>query len=135
MSKPPKLKVTGTARFDGLPTPHRTRLRRQLVRRRQGIHQGKAVVNKELSTKEEQLPTVEISCVEVWHELSELVDHTLDEGMRERLVLHLRNCAHCTAVYAGTRNIVQLLGDEQVVDLPSGFRERLFQRLSSEFCH
>ncbi len=77
---------------------------------------------------------VEISCVEVWHELSELVDGTLSEALREQLELHLRNCAHCTAVYDGTRNVVELLGDEQVLDLPSGFSERLLHRLAISLC-
>lgn len=78
--------------------------------------------------------TVEISCVEVWREISELIDGTLSDEMRERLELHLRHCAHCTAVYDGTRNTVQLIGDDQVFDLPSGFSERLLHRLSAEFC-
>ena len=77
---------------------------------------------------------IELSCEEVWHELSELVDGTLDQAMIDRLELHLRNCAHCRAVYDGTRNTVELLGDEQVLDLPPGFSERLFKRLTGDLC-
>lgn len=77
---------------------------------------------------------IEISCVEVWRELSELIDGTLSAEMRQRLELHLGNCAHCTAIYDGAKNTVQLLGDEQVLDLPSGFSERLLKRLAADFC-
>lgn len=77
---------------------------------------------------------VEISCVETWREISELIDGALTPEMRNRLELHLHHCTHCTAVYDGTRNIVQLIGDDKVFDLPSGFSERLLRRLSAEFC-
>ncbi len=77
---------------------------------------------------------IELSCEEVWHELSELLDGTLGQAMRDRLELHLRHCAHCRAVYDGTRNMVELLGDEQVLDLPAGFSERLLKRLAVDLC-
>lgn len=77
---------------------------------------------------------VEISCVDAWREISELIDDALTPEMRERLELHLRHCAHCTAVYDGARNIVQLIGDDRILDLPSGFSERLLKRLSTAFC-
>lgn len=77
---------------------------------------------------------VEISCLEVWREISELIDGTLSPAMQARMELHLRHCNHCKAIYEGARNTVQLIGDDQVFDLPPGFGERLFQRLSSEFC-
>ncbi len=77
---------------------------------------------------------VEISCVEVWQQLSEMIDGTLPTDLQARLELHLKHCAHCRAVLDGARNVVELIGDEQVIPLPAGFHERLLQRLTRELC-
>lgn len=75
---------------------------------------------------------VEISCVEVWREISNYVDDGVDPELKARMELHLKNCSHCRAVLDGTRNTVRLLTDGEWYPLPSGFSERLFLRLSSE---
>jgi hypothetical protein len=75
---------------------------------------------------------VEISCSEVWDEISNYVDGDVGPELKARIELHLKNCRHCKAVLDGTRNTVQLLTDGDWYPLPSGFSERLFQRLSSE---
>jgi hypothetical protein len=36
-------------------------------------------------------------------------------------------------VYEGLRNIVRLLGDEEVIELPEGFSQRLYNRLPPVF--
>jgi hypothetical protein len=36
-------------------------------------------------------------------------------------------------VYEGLRNIVRLLGDEEVIELPEGFSQRLYNRLLPVF--
>ena len=77
---------------------------------------------------------VEISCIEAWLEISEMIDGTLEPEMLARMGLHLTQCAHCKAVYDGASNAVRLIGDERVYELPLGFTERLFQRLSLELC-
>ena len=77
---------------------------------------------------------LELSCAEAWREISEMLDGTLQPEMQARMELHLRHCAHCNAVYDGTRNTVELIGDEQVFTLPEGFGERLWLRLSAELC-
>lgn len=77
---------------------------------------------------------VGMSCPEVWREISEMIDGTLDDEMRARMELHLRHCVHCKAVYDGTLNTVQLISDDQVFSLPPGFGERLLQRLNETFC-
>lgn len=76
---------------------------------------------------------VEISCIEAWREISELIDGTLSSDMQQRIKLHLEHCAHCRAVYDGARNMAQLIGDDQVFDLPPGFSDRLLERLALEF--
>jgi hypothetical protein len=68
---------------------------------------------------------VEISCVEVWREVSNYIDDTVDSELRRRMEEHFRGCEHCAAVLDGTRNVIRLVGDGHVFDLPAGFSERL----------
>lgn len=77
---------------------------------------------------------VEISCVEVWREISNYVDGDVEPELKARMDLHLQNCKHCAAVLNGTKNTVQLLADGDWYPLPTKFSERLLRRLSSEFC-
>jgi anti-sigma factor RsiW len=77
---------------------------------------------------------VEISCAEVWQQISNFVDGEVAPELKARMEHHLQNCKHCTAVLDGTRNTVRLLTDGDWYPLPVGFGERLFQRISSEYC-
>lgn len=77
--------------------------------------------------------TVDLTCQEVWKEISEFVDQSLDREMQDRMRLHLSHCAHCKAVYDGVQNTVLLMADDRVYDLPRGFSERILQRLWVEF--
>jgi anti-sigma factor RsiW len=72
---------------------------------------------------------IEISCVEVWRELSNYIDGAVDAELRRRMEEHFKTCEHCTAVLDGTRNVVRLVGDDGVFDLPAGFSDRLKKRL------
>ena len=72
---------------------------------------------------------IEISCVEVWRELSNYVDSNVDPALRQRMEEHFKVCQHCTAVLDGTRNVVRLVGDGRSFDLPTGFSDRLKKRL------
>ena len=74
---------------------------------------------------------VEIDCYAVRRELSNYLEDDLTPQLRFRIEGHLENCSHCTAVYAGMRNVVRLLGDEKAIELPTGFSQRLFKRLFS----
>ena len=78
------------------------------------------------------MTVVEISCVEVWRELSNYIDGAVDAELRLRMEEHFKSCEHCTAVLDGMRNIVRLAGDNRVFDLPAGFSERLKERLRSK---
>ena len=49
--------------------------------------------------------------------------------MRERMEAHFKACAHCTAVLDGTRNVVELVGDGKVFQMPDGFSKRLYKKL------
>jgi len=75
---------------------------------------------------------VEISCAEVWREISNFVDDEVDPELKARMERHFQNCKHCAAVLEGTRNTVRLLTDGEWYPLPAGFGQRLFQRISSE---
>jgi anti-sigma factor RsiW len=72
---------------------------------------------------------IEISCVEVWREISNYIDAAIDPELRARMEAHLKVCAHCTAVLDGTRNVVKLLPDGVEYDLPPGFSQRLYHKV------
>jgi anti-sigma factor RsiW len=78
------------------------------------------------------LAAIEISCVEVWRELSNYLDGSVDAELRERMEEHFKGCEHCTAVLDGMRNVVRLVGDGQSFDLPVGFSGRLKKRLQEK---
>lgn len=73
---------------------------------------------------------MEISCLEVIRELSSYVDDDVHPDLRKQIAEHLPSCSHCTAVYDGLRNTVTLMGDGRIFELPSGFSQRLRQRLT-----
>jgi anti-sigma factor (TIGR02949 family) len=78
---------------------------------------------------------MEISCREVIRELSNYIDSDIEPGLREKIRQHLSKCNHCTAIYDGTRNIIQLVGDGRTFELPTGFSQRLREKLSRETSH
>ena len=80
--------------------------------------------------REKQL--VEIDCREISREITNYIEGDLTPEMRERVDRHLRECPHCKAVYDGSRNVVRLLGGNNVLELPAGFSQRLHRRLSAE---
>lgn len=75
------------------------------------------------------MPTIEISCVEVWKEISNYLDGEIPTELRERMETHFKACAHCTAVLEGTRDVVRLVGDGRIFELPEGFSKRLYEKL------
>jgi anti-sigma factor (TIGR02949 family) len=75
------------------------------------------------------MDTIEISCAEVWREISNYLDEETSVELRERMEAHFRACAHCTAVFDGMRNVVQLVGDGRIFQMPQGFSERLYERI------
>ena len=72
---------------------------------------------------------VEIDCYQVRRELSEYLEDDVTPELRSRIEDHLAGCAHCAAIYDGMRNIVRLLGNERMIELPEGFSQRLYQRM------
>jgi hypothetical protein len=76
--------------------------------------------------------TIEISCIEVWREISKYVDGEVDGELRERMQAHFKVCKHCSAILDGTRNVVQLVTDGKTFELPANFSKRLYSKLESK---
>ena len=72
---------------------------------------------------------IEISCLEVWREISNYIDDDVDAELRARMEAHFKVCAHCKAVLDGTRNVVKLVADGVEYQMPDGFSQRLYDRI------
>ena len=70
-----------------------------------------------------------MQCAEVWREVSNFLDGDLDPGMRAAMEEHFRGCRSCTAVLNGAKNVIELYGDERMLEVPLGFSQRLHRRL------
>jgi hypothetical protein len=75
---------------------------------------------------------IEISCLEVWKEISNYVDNDVDPELRVRMTAHFKACALCTAILDGTRNVVKLVGDGMEYKVPEGFSRRLYDRIKDK---
>jgi hypothetical protein len=72
-----------------------------------------------------------LNCERVWLEISNYVDGEVEAGLRSAMDEHFKTCQRCASVLAGTRNVVQLYGDERMLEVPAGFGRRLEKRLAS----
>lgn len=72
-----------------------------------------------------------VNCEEVWREVSNYLEGELNPEMRAAVEEHVRGCTRCTAVVAGTRNVIELYGDERILELPLGYSQRLRNRLET----
>ena len=73
-----------------------------------------------------------IDCQHVWQYISAYIDDELDAELRERIERHLETCEICSAVLDSTRNVIVLVADDRVFELPAGFSKRLHYRLDLE---
>jgi hypothetical protein len=73
-----------------------------------------------------------VNCEEVWREISNYLDGGTEPDLRLAMEEHIRGCRRCAAVLDGTRNVVQLYGDERMLEVPLGFSQRLQHRLEEE---
>ena len=73
-----------------------------------------------------------IHCKHVWNYISDYLDATLSEETRSFVQKHLDHCEICSAILDSTRNIIILVADDQVFELPVGSSERLHARLDIE---
>jgi hypothetical protein len=71
-----------------------------------------------------------VNCEQVWQQISNYIEGDVDAALRSTLDEHFRTCKRCASVLAGTQNVVQLYGDERMLEVPAGFSQRLEKRLS-----
>jgi anti-sigma factor RsiW len=76
-------------------------------------------------------PIVEIDCLEVWRQISNYVDNEVDPKLRAAMASHFKDCAHCSAILDGTRNVVKLVGDGKSFDIPAGASRRFYAKLDA----
>jgi len=73
---------------------------------------------------------VNVSCEQVWREISNYLEGDVDAALRAAMDEHFRACKKCASVLQGTRNVIQLYSDERMIDVPAGFGRRLERRLA-----
>ncbi|HTW62228.1 MAG TPA: zf-HC2 domain-containing protein [Terracidiphilus sp.] len=73
-----------------------------------------------------------IDCKHVWQHISAYIDGEVDAALRAEIDKHLETCEICAAVLDSTRNVVVLVADDRVFELPAGFADRLHARLDAE---
>lgn len=73
-----------------------------------------------------------IDCKHVWEHISGYLDETLSDETRDLVQKHLDHCEICSAILDSTRNIIILMADDRVFELPVGFSERLHARIDLE---
>jgi hypothetical protein len=71
---------------------------------------------------------IEIDCKEVWRQISNYLDNEVEPGLRASMTSHFKDCAHCSAVLDGTRNVVELVGDGRAFKIPAS--QRLYKKLN-----
>lgn len=74
---------------------------------------------------------MKISCSEVRRELANYMEDDVDAELKSRIERHFRECAGCNALYDSIRRVVRLVGSTEVIELPEGFSQRLYERLST----
>ncbi|MBZ5663032.1 MAG: zf-HC2 domain-containing protein [Acidobacteriia bacterium] len=70
-----------------------------------------------------------VNCEEVWREVSNYLDGEVEPTLRVAIEDHIRGCTRCAAVVNGTRNVIELYGDERMLEVPLGYSQRLHRRL------
>jgi anti-sigma factor RsiW len=73
-----------------------------------------------------------IDCKHVWEHISAYIENDVDPELRAEIDRHLETCEICSAVLDSTRNVVILVADDRVFELPAGFSKRLHARIDTE---
>lgn len=73
-----------------------------------------------------------IDCKHVWEYISAYIDGEVNADLRAEIDEHLETCEICSAVLDSTRNVVVLVADDRVFELPAGYSERLHARMEEE---
>jgi len=73
---------------------------------------------------------IEIDCVEVWRHISDYLEGEVDAELRASMASHFQDCAHCSAILDGTRNVVKLVGDGKAFEIPATTSQRFYKKLN-----
>ncbi|HWT67215.1 MAG TPA: zf-HC2 domain-containing protein [Terracidiphilus sp.] len=68
----------------------------------------------------------------MWEHISAYIDGEVDAELRAEIDRHLETCEICSAVLDSTRNVVVLMADDRVFEVPTGYSDRLHARLDQE---
>ena len=74
---------------------------------------------------------MKIDCKHVWQHISAYIDGDVDAELRAEIDRHLEHCEICSAVLDSTRNVVVLVADQRIFEIPAGYSERLHRRLDA----
>lgn len=72
---------------------------------------------------------MEISCEEVWREISNYLEDEISAELHTRMEEHSKGCKNCSAVLDGSGNVVRLVSSAGAFELPAGLSDRLYQKL------
>jgi anti-sigma factor RsiW len=72
-----------------------------------------------------------LNCRHVWDHISDYIDGTIDAAVRADVERHLAACEICSAVLDSTRNVIILMADDRVFELPLDYSKRLHMRLDA----
>jgi anti-sigma factor (TIGR02949 family) len=75
---------------------------------------------------------MEISCREVRQELANYLEDDVTQDLRSRIERHFLKCEGCRAMYDGLRQIIYLVNESDLIELPPGLSQRLFQRINAK---
>lgn len=70
-----------------------------------------------------------LNCRHVWGHISDYIEGTLDPAVLADVERHLATCEICSAVLDSTRNVIILIADDRVFELPVDYSKRLHARL------
>ena len=73
---------------------------------------------------------IEIDCVEVWRQISNYLEGEVDAALRASMASHFKDCAHCSAILDGTRNVVRLVGDGKAFEIPARASQNFYKKLN-----
>lgn len=75
---------------------------------------------------------IEVSCEDVWREISNFIEDDVSPELHRAIEDHLRDCRPCTAVYEGAQNLIRLVGGPRAFQVPAEFSQRIYRRLQQE---
>ena len=71
-----------------------------------------------------------ITCDQMWREISNYLEGDVEPSLRNAMESHFSGCERCRSILEGTKNVIRLYGDERMMEVPSGFGNRLEKRLT-----